>query len=681
MREYFEKNRLKTMAVMVSLIMCLTVMLPFLKLVVLADSVTGTMRMSDKTYACNISDGRGMNAKYIEEANGNYIPVYCIEQGKRINSGDIMTRQEINDTELGIAYICGYNTFNGWGSRDADSLIKSPSTNNGNFIKYAATQIVIWEIAEGKDRHSLTSSNSEIQSAIDELYGRIDKYKAYIKNFPTTNTNNFGLYLDRNEAISKAYPSTENTGVNKEVLENFIVNLYNGFLGREASMQDKQLYMDAITSGSLTVQDLLNSIYNSQEAINYRTGGTAWSTIINGFYLAFYGVNGTASDVNAWVNRLQTEGLLWNDVFNSFNGSSGWANRKTTLNVMGDVTFLYRYNYPSSYNPTNATYSRSPEGKAIDHFTIKGTDTVVLSWTEGFNLTGNGILDKVYKWYDGTDEKQQATISATVRNINYYAAFSGSASVVVLPTPTDTPTPTTPPPPPPALEDCFVSFELEKIDPNGNSCRGATFGIYDDAACTQIAKNNYSNVTVSLSFSQYKDGNVEIVKVLLTDGYNNGYYETDNLLDIQLQYNPATTTSVTRTVYIKETKAPTEFSYNGSWLTGSFKQDTNIYKVVLTYYPDKNGGNGKLEYKIYRVSDNSLINPSIDANTIFNYDPRGVGSLNISNLYNLGLDNNNTKDDYGFVNERTQFSLDKVLSNTTSQSFITASISPWPSSS
>lgn len=648
-QKLFGKKKLKVMAIISTLVMCLTIFLPLAKLVVLAASVTGTMRMSDKTYACNISDGRGMNAKYIEQSDGSYMPVYCIEQGKRINSGDTMTRAEINNEEMGIAYICGYNNFNGWGNADSTSLISNPSVSNGNFVKYAATQIVIWEIAEGKPRNTLTSGNSSIQSAIQELYGRIDSYKAYVNSikpidaYGSTGKEEVALRTNKDDAIANPYPATSNEGIDTAALEAFVVNLYKGFLGRDASQADKQSCFDSITSGSITAQGLLELIYNSQEAVNYRTGGTAWSEIINGYFLAFYGANGTTADVNGWVTRLQTEGLQWNDVFNSFNGSAGWINRRSTLDVMDDCVFHFNYSYPSYYNPTNADFSRTYVNKSREDFTTKGTAVTVLSWDVNSAIAGNGVLDKVYKWYDGTDAKQQATISATIKSEVYYAAFTGTANVPVPPTPT--PTPTTPPtPPPPPSEDCYVSFELVKADLEGNICRGATFGIYDDAACTKVAINNQLNT-----------------KVLLTE--SNGTYETNDLLDIKLGYNPLTTTSVSRTVYVKETKAPNAFYFDGAWRNGSFEQDTNIYRVELTYYPDKNGGNGKLEYKIYRTSDNKLMNPSIDANSLYGYDPAGE-TISLSNLTNLGLDTASKTDSYKWINKGTSFALDKALTNT-----------------
>lgn len=167
-------------------------------------STDGTIIMSNSTNTALITMQNGgttnVNGKYVQNNNGEFIPVYCIEHGTSLNTGDIvhrtnltpengvikqqsgnmktLTQEEID--RISLIYLCGYNGVNGWGVPD-NNIASNSSTpdNNGNFAKYVATQILIWEVTEG---YEMGSNSRAVQHNIDIIRSRIEIYKAFLSN-------------------------------------------------------------------------------------------------------------------------------------------------------------------------------------------------------------------------------------------------------------------------------------------------------------------------------------------------------------------------------------------------------------------------------------------------------------------------------------------------------------------
>lgn len=140
--------------------------------------------------------------------------------------------------------------------------------------------------------------------------------------------------------------------------------------------------------------------------------------------------------------------------------------------------------------------------------------------------------------------------------------------------------------------DCYGSLELTKLDQNGLASRGATFTIYSNEACTTPVGT-------------------------FTDASNNGVYVSPKLT-IGTGFT-ASTPTVARNYYFKETTAATQHLVNGNWINADFARDTSTYCLYLVYYPSSN----TLHYSIQNLTTGSML---VTDKVITSYDISGIDS-------------------------------------------------------
>lgn len=621
------------------------------------NTTSGTITMSDSDGSARIHNGDysknpRCNSKYVM-ANGEFIPVYCIEHGKALDTGNEVNRSTLSAGQtitssgttrtlsqddvnnLGYIYLCGYNGQNGWGLPDQNivgnaSVNRSDSNFNGNLCKYVATQIMIWEIT---DQTTYYCDNPEVQSELDTLRGRVTEYKAYYLNASTYPSRDGGLTVYASEQGAIDHINPVNPSADRPTYHfayDFPSWLNPGSFDTFSNWDKvKDIGEDDFTT------DAINTRFTMSNWVTFPSNlGGGWIYTLNEVQLwtptsgsRQLTISAVGSAKKAWL-AFETPEIVMEQVHASYTvekrtddgrlasgaeftvysdaactqvvgrltegtgnnaGHYYFTNDTLGTNVTENLT-VTRY-YRETGAPTHAI--NSDGSKTPITVLPEDMDSTIYSITMTFNYDA--------KSFSYTISSPSATLFTSGTYSNWNTTWSNANNVIALINTTrygDTNgwmnTVSYP---------VNASIDLHKVCENENIiARGATFEAF----------SNYSNGTVSGSLGT------------LTYS-NSGIYSLNNInLGMTTRNSSA---SLTKTIYLKE-MSPANQYYNGSaWVDWDFVPNENIYKVELTY----SRANNTLSYVITKIAPDGSTEV-VKSSSISNYLNNNMSPVSVPNF-------------------------------------------------
>ncbi len=125
--------------------------------------------------------------------------------------------------------------------------------------------------------------------------------------------------------VATIYQTTRNlpvTMVRTQILNDFVDRLYINILGRTADQAGRDAYVAALTNGTMTANDVVFSILNTNEFTSKNYSNQQYATIL---YRAFFDREPDAQGLANWTNALNN-GTSRQDVASAFSNAAGWTN-------------------------------------------------------------------------------------------------------------------------------------------------------------------------------------------------------------------------------------------------------------------------------------------------------------------------------------------------------------------
>ena len=577
---------------------------------------SGIIHMTDSSSSAqlfnssNEADTISCNAKAVER-DGIWVPVYCIEKGKSLNTGDTVNAEMYENGDwsdqygmtvrdaIGMIYICGYNGENGWGVTDFNIYNRDASGDelmaNGNYQKYVATQALIWEVVSGNTYYS---RNDSIQGEINVLRGRISNYinrsvrgvdssgdiTVYRSssdaqanpNAPTTiegnGTAHFAYsYGDYNPSNSRDhsgpvanYSSSDITSTTiNEVITFEWKRIYNG--GVEAGQGGEVIYdLDSNDAANLWGVILWRPENGNQLCVS----ATATAEKVYASFLFDY----TQEEFRARATISTTK---IDDLGNPSRGATFtvYDSNGNSIGTMSDPENNGHYTYSLAQSvfadAGNVYYDKDSNGNEI-------TENIIRSFTVQETSPATEVLVDG-SWRSATFAADDTTYSINITLVRSSGEMTwtatgtagGSASRNARMTTGDISFGT------PNHNGNTVNYSyvyadaditIHKVDDQGRPARGATFTVYSDSACNRPVG-------------------------LMHDDENNGQYVFD---EFDFTGSLRTGGSQTNTFYIIENEPANEVLFNGQWISIECQLDPTVRKVTVTWNPSNGTINAEL---------------------------------------------------------------------------------------
>lgn len=563
--------------------------------------MTDSSRSVELFNSSNEYDTLSCNAKAVER-DGNWVPVYCIEKGRTLNSGDTVNAEMYENGDwshrygmsirdaVGMIYICGYNGENGWGVPDINIYNRDASAEellgNGNYQKYVATQALIWEAVSGNTYYS---RNDAIQGEINVLRGRISNYinrsvrgedssggitlyrsiddaqanyngptsvdgdrtghfaYSYGSYTPANSSNHWGPVIDYNDS-----DITSNTIYEPITFE--WNRIYNG--GVEAGQGGEVIYdLDENDAANLWGVILWRPENGNQLCIS--ATGTA-EKVYASFYLIYsqekYIANATVNTVKVDDRGNPARGAEFT-VYNedgsvvgtmSDVNNDGHYSLPIRASVFGDEGGIYYYDSDVYGNPITTPIVRN--------YTIRETSPATEVYVDGAWISASFVENNdvysisvsvardtgVMTW--SATGSNGGTAVRDVENLTHADISFGTSGGNTVNVPYVT---------------ADYSFQIAKVDDQNRTARGAEFTVYSDSACTNALGT-------------------------MTDSGNNGNYSFSGSFSNQLR---TATASQTVTLYVKETVAADQILNGNDWEDVTCALDGTVHTVVFTWNP------------------------------------------------------------------------------------------------
>ena len=553
------------------------------------------------------------NAKAVVDGNGHFIPVYCIEQGRHLEDGEGATRElYYNDSvvtvgamaghtvrdAVGIIYTVGYNGYNDWGVYDTNIYGAGASLSNGNYVKYVATQALIWEAVNNQTFHHSPDPNDSVQQAINELRARLHDYENR-NDRVSWNAGDITLYDNPTDALNNPNHQTSSAwdGVdyqfhfdydysgeynpsnynNSSSNTSFITSRNDSdFTVTQASFGNKVLMSwdinwgsstEAISGGYYYLDD--NDASTGYGVQLWRPSGAADDQLCISAtatreirYAAFEAIdNRDVSSASATIStvKVDDQGNLASGatftVYNSdgsiFGTMSDSANPGHYSIELGDSVYEDEqgifYLDDLGGNPTTTPIERSftiVETSPATRVIINGS-WVNASFADNSSTTYSVTTSVDRQTGDMTwtaSGSNGGTATRNARNTTHADISFGTSGGNTVNVPYVT---------------ADYSFQIAKVDDQSRSARGAEFTVYSDSACTNEIGT-------------------------MTDSGNNGIYSFSGSFSNQLR---TATASQTVTLYVKETVAADQILNGNDWEDVTCALDGTVHTVVFSWNP------------------------------------------------------------------------------------------------
>ena len=572
---------------------------------------SGTIHMTDSSKSAQLfnssdeSDTISCNAKAVER-DGHWVPVYCIEKGRSLDTGDTVNAEMYENNTwtdqynmsvrdaIGMIYICGYNGENGWGVPDVNIYDQDASGDelmaNGNYRKYVATQALIWEVVSGNLYYS---RNQDIQDMIDNLRARITNYRTRAERTDGM-TGSYVLYGSPSEAQANPNgPSSIEGNV-----AHFASNYSAYYNPTNPCYTDNWDYVIGYTSEDFTTSTIRqtitlgwNRVYNDSAFVgqagdiiydlDVNDPVNLWGVILwrpeNGNQLC---ISATASAEKAYAafnftyvqERYRANATLStikvDDQGNPSRGATFTVYNAdgTEFGTMNDTdnNGHYSISIPGSVFSDDGTYYFSEDQNGnpltdpiIRSYTISETSPATEVYVNGqwvaatfaanntvysVDITLTRSSGEMVWMATGTNggSAQRNTNKVTSGSISFGTPDQNGQTVNFQ------------------QVNARAAFTIKKEDERGNDARGATFGVYNDAACTYSAF------------------------VTLSDPDNDGIYESSEITWRNRNRDAGAQPGI---YYIKELTPATEIRINGTWVSVECALDPTIRTVRIVWNP------------------------------------------------------------------------------------------------
>ena len=577
---------------------------------------SGIIHMTDSSSSAqlfnssNEADTISCNAKAVER-DGIWVPVYCIEKGKSLNTGDTVNAEMYENGDwsdqygmtvrdaIGMIYICGYNGENGWGVTDFNIYNRDASGDelmaNGNYQKYVATQALIWEVVSGNTYYS---RNDSIQGEINVLRGRISNYI----NRSVRGVDSSGdITVYRSSSDAQANPNVP-TAIEGNGTAHFAYSYgdYNPSNSRDHSGPVANYSSSDITS--TTINEVITfewkRIYNGGvEAgqggeviydLDSNDAANLWGVILwrpeNGNQLC---VSATATAEKVYASflfdytqeefraRATISTTKIDDLGNPSRGATFtvYDSNGNSIGTMSDPENNGHYTYSLAQSvfadAGNVYYDKDSNGNEI-------TENIIRSFTVQETSPATEVLVDG-SWRSATFAVDDTTYSINITLVRSSGEMTwtatgtagGSALRNARMTTGDISFGT------PNHNGNTVNYSyvyadaditIHKVDDQGRPARGATFTVYSDSACNHPVG-------------------------LMNDDDNDGQYTFD---EFEFSRSLRADSSQGITYYIKENEPANEVLFNGQWISIECQLDPTVRKVTVTWNPSNGTINAEL---------------------------------------------------------------------------------------
>ena len=637
-----KKNFIRTMAAVIATVIAISPIVTHAKVSAWGTPIgDGTIHMTHNSkcaelyHSGNPEGTSNCNAKAVVK-DGNWIPVYCVEKGKYLNDTDYVTASMYSNSTwnstynmsvrdaIGMIYVCGYNGNNGWGTvqaaifdHDADDATLMA---NSNYHKYVATQALIWEVITGNTYYS---RNASVQGCIDTLRSRIKNYQNR-ESIAANSTGNISVYKTASDAESHANRETS--------VENGIGHFaygYNSFYNPTNFVESSNWkYVINNTSADFTTSTQREKItlgwtrvYGSSAEVGQagevvytlddNNANNLWGVVVwtpgNGNQLT---ISATASSSKVYASfefSFQREAyqaaatLNTTKIDDQGNPSRGatftvYKADGTTFGTMTDANNDGHYSFSLSRSEfadeNNIYYDTDNNGKPITtaisrSYTVKETSPATEVYVNGewkkATFAANDTTYSISISIDRATGKMTWTATgtnggsanrsgrSTVGSISFGTANQNGKTVNYQ------------------QVNANGTFSIQKTDEKGNAARGATFGVFTDAACTQKAP------------------------VTLSDANNDGIYEASGFSWPNRKRSDSASPAV---YYIKELTPATEVKVGGTWQKATCALDSTVRTIRVVWNP----ANGDITAYLYgsAVTDFTGATPELTKTGSFN---------------------------------------------------------------
>lgn len=150
-------------------------------------------------------------------------------------------------------------------------------------------------------------------------------------------------------------------------------------------------------------------------------------------------------------------------------------------------------------------------------------------------------------------------------------------------------------------QSVYLNLQINKVDQDGNPCRGAAFEVFDDYESTSLIQSFVGNSA--------------------------GTYTLSNTIQIG-SYNANSPVDFARRLYIREVEQAEESLIDGTWVSREFERDSTPY-ILDIYYE---ASSKRLTYSV-SYNDNGNIVYLINSNVIENYNENSPSPIVIPNRY------------------------------------------------
>ena len=544
------------------------------------------------------------NAKAVIDGNGHYIPVYCIEQGRHLENGEGATRETYGNDNIvtvgsmaghtvrdavGIIYTVGYNGENGWGVYDINIYTSGANLGNGNYVKYVATQALIWEAVNNQTFHHSPDPNDPVQQAINELRARLTDYE-HRSDRVSWNGSGITLYDSPAEAIAHANSQTSvdfdgstytfhfgyNYGPEYNPSNysfssntNYIVNRSDSDFTLTQNAFGQTVVLGWDLQWGVNAESITGGYYALNDVQLWRPSGANDQLCISATatrpvrYAAFnaidtrqpYRANATIETVKVDDQGNLASGATFT-VYNSDGSVFGTMSDSTeaghyTIDIPATVfedEDGYYYDEDYAGNPITSTINRNftvVETSPATRVNINGTwqnatfaDNSATTFTITTSLNRQtGEMTWAASGSNGGTATRNAARRLTHADISFGTSNGNTVNVPYM--------------------NASYSFEIAKVDDTGRSARGAVFTVYSDSACTNAVGT-------------------------MTDSSNNGIYTYSGTFADQLR---TTTADQNVTLYVRETAAATQILYDNTWVDVECGLDDTVHAVAISWNP------------------------------------------------------------------------------------------------
>ncbi len=635
-----KKNFIRTIAATVAAVISLSPIISNVRLSAWGTPIgDGTIHMTHNSkcaelyHSGNPEGTSNCNAKAVVK-DGTWIPVYCVEKGKYLNDTDYVTASMYTNGDwnstysmsvrdaIGMIYVCGYNGQNGWGEvqtgifdHDADdaTLMANP-----NYHKYVATQALIWEVITGNTYYS---RNSSVQGAIDTLRSRIKNYQNR-ESLAASKTGSISVYNSSSDAQANPYKQTrvESNGTahfeygydfytpsNRTSVTGPVINYTPSDF--TVTDQDETVTFEwtRVYGTSSTVGQAGEPIYtlDSNNAENrwgvvlWRPGNGNQLTIsatasIQKVYASFnFRVDRTMYSASASINTTKVDDRgnpSRGATFTVYKADGTSIGTMTDANQNGQYSFSLaasefaddgRFYFDKDENgnpittPITRTYTVKETSPAKEVY-VDGAWRKATFATNDTTYTISISIDRAsgkMTWTSTGTSGGSATRSgrSTVGNISFGTGNQNGKTVNYQ------------------QVNANGTFSIQKTDEKDNAARGATFGVFTDAACTQKAP------------------------VTLSDVNNDGIYESSGFSWPNRKRSDSASPAV---YYIKELTPATEVKVGGSWQKATCALDNTVRTIRVVWNPS----NGDITAYLYgsAVTDFASATPELTKKGSFN---------------------------------------------------------------